>query len=114
MFFAMNDKELGILKLLPRDEMEKTGQAALNRPGVTPEQAREFRRFLYGRASECPVDSQGRVLLPVVLTESVGLGREVTLVGVGERVEIWHPDKWDAAEAAQRAAYDLVAKELGF
>ena len=42
------------------------------------------------------VDKQGRILLPAHLREFAGLEKDVVLVGVGSRVEIWSKDKWEA------------------
>ena len=41
------------------------------------------------------MDKQGRILVPSVLREFAGLEKEVVLVGVASRVEIWSKDKWD-------------------
>ena len=41
------------------------------------------------------VDKQGRILLPAHLREFAGLDKDVVLVGVGSRVEIWSKEKWD-------------------
>lgn len=41
------------------------------------------------------LDKQGRILLPANLREFAGLDKDVVLVGVGSRVEIWSKEKWD-------------------
>ena len=51
-------------------------------------------RFLLGSAATCEVDKQGRILLPSVLREFAGIGKDAVLVGVGSRIEIWNKDKW--------------------
>ena len=45
------------------------------------------------------MDKQGRILLPSVLREFAGLEKEVVLVGVASRVEIWSKEKWESAAA---------------
>jgi MraZ protein len=59
------------------------------------------RRFFLSGAVECPIDAQGRILVPPHLREHGKLGREVTLAGVGsviERsvIEIWDKSRLDA------------------
>ena len=43
------------------------------------------------------VDKQGRLLLPAVLREFAALEKDVVLVGVGSRVEIWDKKRWEDA-----------------
>ena len=57
---------------------------------------RQFVRFFLAGAAEVEVDKQGRILLPAHLREFAGLEKDVVLVGVGSRVEIWSKDKWEA------------------
>ena len=56
---------------------------------------RQFVRFFLAGAAEVEVDKQGRILLPAHLREFAGLEKDVVLVGVGSRVEIWSKDKWE-------------------
>ena len=43
-------------------------------------------------AAACEIDKQGRILIPAVLREATGLVKEATLIGVGDRIEIWNPE----------------------
>ena len=61
---------------------------------LTNPNARKFSRFFLAGASACEVDRQGRILLPSVLREFAGLEKEVVLVGVGSRIEIWSKAAW--------------------
>ena len=60
----------------------------------TGKQARKFARFFFGSSTECELDKQGRVLIPSVLREYAGLKKDVVLVGVRNRLEIWDADMW--------------------
>ena len=55
--------------------------------------ARIFKRYFFGSASEGSFDKQGRVLVPPSLRKNAHLEKEVVLVGVQDRVEIWHSGK---------------------
>ena len=68
---------------------------------LTNKDARQFVRFFLAGAAAVEVDKQGRILIPAVLREFAGLEKEVVLVGVASRVEIWSKSKWETA-----AAYD--------
>ena len=78
---------------------------------ITNTAGRKFSRFLLGSAATCEVDKQGRILLPSVLREFAGIGKDAVLVGVGSRIEIWNKDKWMEANTFDDA-YE-VCKRLG-
>lgn len=52
-------------------------------------------RVLASHAVDCPLDAQGRILVPAALRKSVGIAGEAVVVGVLDRFEIWSPDGWD-------------------
>ena len=45
------------------------------------------------------MDKQGRILVPGVLREFAGLEKDVVMVGVGSRVEIWGKSQWENTES---------------
>ncbi len=55
---------------------------------------RDMGRFMFA-ASECPVDKQGRIVLPNALRKHAQLDTEVVLVGVKNHLEIWSRENWD-------------------
>ena len=57
--------------------------------------SRNYARFFLAKASEVEVDKQGRILIPQKLREYAGLEKDVVMVGVGNRVEIWNKDTWE-------------------
>ena len=66
-----------------------------------PIRCQKISRFFLAGASACEVDRQGRILLPSVLRDFAGLEKEVVLVGVGSRIEIWNKATW-----AEKNVYD--------
>lgn len=64
---------------------------------LTNKDARQFVRFFLAGAAAVEVDKQGRILIPGVLREFASLEKEVVLVGVASRVEIWSKAKWESA-----------------
>jgi len=63
-------------------------------PLAKPE-ARAFVRFFFAGAAEVECDKQGRVLLPTNLREYAQLEKDVVVLGVSNRVEIWSKSVWD-------------------
>jgi MraZ protein len=56
---------------------------------------RRFRRVMVGRAFECTLDKQDRILIPPGLRELVKLNKEVSLVGQINHFEIWPREEWE-------------------
>ena len=52
-------------------------------------------RFFLAGAASVEVDKQGRILVPGVLREFSELLKDVVLIGVGSRVEIWSKERWE-------------------
>jgi MraZ protein len=66
-------------------------------------------RFMVSGATECPIDSQGRTLLPAFLREYAKLGREVTFAGAGKRIEIWNKSQFDENQARTQENFERIA-----
>lgn len=86
---------------------------------ATDPATRETMRRLTSGAVECPLDQQGRVVLPAELRKLAGLNRDVVVLGVAKRLEIWDraahashareaDDSGAGAYAALKAPADLV------
>ncbi len=60
---------------------------------VKPE-ARAFSRYIFSGAAELEADKQGRVLLPPNLREYAKLEKDVVVIGVSTRIEIWNKEIW--------------------
>jgi MraZ protein len=68
------------------------------------------RRMLVSSAEECPIDAQGRILVPPHLREHAGLEREVTLAGVGPRIEIWSKTRFeDEMKRTRERAHEIAS-----
>ncbi len=76
---------------------------------------RDYVRQISARAVESPVDSQGRILIPPQLRERAGLRRDVVIIGVLDKIEIWSRERWAQFSAQERDPEGYAAKlaELG-
>ncbi len=87
------------LLLFPPDEIQKVADRLKERVRageVTPNEQRRWAASI----SEVRTDSQGRLAIPPKLREQAGLEREVILIGVVDRAEIWDAAAWAAVESA--------------
>lgn len=64
---------------------------------VTP--IRDTEHFIFASAYEVTADEQGRIVLPDRLVSYAGLGDSIYFLGIGDRVEIWNKEVWEAKEA---------------
>ena len=79
---------------------------------VTNEEARRYRRvFLSGATDETP-DKQGRVLLPQLLRDYANLSKELVIIGVGARAEIWDAQTWNEYLARNEDGFSSQAEEV--
>ena len=105
----------GCLNAYPNDEWE-IFENKLSKLPTTNAQARQFVRFFMGSADDVEVDNQGRVLLSPALRKFADITKDVTIVGMGDHVEIWSREKWDEQNNVEDIDFDEIAKgfeELG-
>ena len=91
-------------------------QSILDKYNALPiSQARKM-RFLFANAAKCEPDAQGRILLPAKLRTYAGLKKDVTVIGVSNRAEIWDAAAWTEEEDKELSPENLAAvmEELGF
>lgn len=61
----------------------------------TDRRERQFLRMMTSSAHQDALDRQGRVTIPARLREYAGLGRDVTVVGADDRLELWDTPRWE-------------------
>ncbi|MDD5009125.1 MAG: division/cell wall cluster transcriptional repressor MraZ [Syntrophorhabdaceae bacterium] len=77
---------------------------------------RLFLRYFFSGASECTIDKLGRVLLPQALKTDAHIIKNVVIIGMGKKIEIWAKEKWE--ELVKQATSDpdqiaSIVSELG-
>ncbi|MCM8796972.1 MAG: division/cell wall cluster transcriptional repressor MraZ [Candidatus Omnitrophica bacterium] len=78
----------------------------------TKQQARIFNRLYFSGAVEVTFDSQGRILLPQYLKDYAEIKREVVIVGVSNRIEIWAKNNWEEFYGNSRQSFEEIAEKL--
>ncbi|MBU0709270.1 MAG: division/cell wall cluster transcriptional repressor MraZ [Candidatus Omnitrophica bacterium] len=78
----------------------------------TKQQSRTFNRIYFSGAAEVVFDSQGRILLPAYLKEFAQIKKDVVIVGVSNRVEIWGKQKWEEFYSNSRQSFEEIAEKL--
>ena len=91
-------------------------QGQISALGSISRQKRAFLRVYFSRATECTFDKLGRVLIPQALKTDAQIQKNVVIVGVGEKLEVWAKEKWEELVREATADPDQIAdivSELG-
>ncbi len=75
-------------------------------------EVQDLQRFMISGASEAQLDAQHRILIPPYLREHARLEKEVTLAGVGPRIEIWDKARFDEQHARTQARFHEISSEV--
>lgn len=82
------------LRAYPVAEWEALEETLLAQGKNQPDFGR-FVRYLIAGVSECPLDKQGRILLPPALRSGLGIEKDVVVVGMLQHFEIWDKNAWE-------------------
>jgi MraZ protein len=92
------------LYVFSQKEFERVHEQMREAP-ISSRQARDYLRvFLSGASDEVP-DKQGRVTIPQNLRKYAGLDRDLAVIGVGTRAEIWDAQAWEDYLAEKETAF---------
>jgi len=79
---------------------------------LTNKNARAFVRLFFAGASECTLDKQGRINIPQPLRTHALLEKDVIVIGVGTRIELWSTDQWEQYNNPDNISYDDIAEQM--
>ncbi|MFR2534042.1 MAG: division/cell wall cluster transcriptional repressor MraZ [Clostridia bacterium] len=79
---------------------------------LTNKNARDFVRFFLSGATECEIDKQGRFLIAGNLRDYANMEKDVVIIGVGTRLEIWNREKWKAYNSDENISADEIAENM--
>lgn len=79
----------------PAEEWEKIGKNLTASASPDRMKTRLIKRMIFGRAFTATFDAQGRVMLPAMLREGVGIKESALIVGAGNYFEIWDKDSYE-------------------
>lgn len=101
----------GCLFVYSQEEWEKFVDELDTLPRMNKD-ARMFKRYFFGSASPGTFDRQGRVSVPAPLRKAANLEKDVVLVGVQDRVEIWDKALWEERSVISEEELDAIAERM--
>ena len=96
------DSEEKCLLLYPSTSWKKIQQKINDLPSFN-KNARRIQRLLIGHAEDLDLDGNGRILLSKPLRSFAEMTKQVTMIGQGEKFEIWSNDIWEKRVTTWRA-----------
>ncbi len=79
----------------------------------TNQKARTFQRLFFSRSSSfVTCDKQGRIIIPQLHKDYAGLKKEVVIIGVMDRIEIWDLQHWNEFEEDNEQNFERDAEDL--
>lgn len=73
----------------------KVAEAKLEQLSSFNKASVKIKRLYLGHANECDMDKNGRINLPSYLREITGLDKQIVLLGVGNKFEVWDEKAWN-------------------
>lgn len=99
------------LFLFPQPEWKLLEEKLKTLP-LTKSDARQFVRFFFSGAAECDQDKQGRIMLPAYLRTYSEIEKDVVVIGVSNRIEIWSQARWTAYMEQAETSYESIAENI--
>jgi transcriptional regulator MraZ len=99
------------LELHPFEDWQVFEERIVGIATIDPE-AQAYARMMVSGAVECPIDKQGRILVPQHLREYAGLERDVTVAGVGPKIELWNSARFETNLIQTQARFEEMAISL--
>ncbi|MDR1208881.1 MAG: division/cell wall cluster transcriptional repressor MraZ [Clostridiales bacterium] len=99
----------GCLYVYPRAEWEKMAEKTQAIP-TSDKEGRKFLRSFFGEAMEAAPDGQWRILISERLREYAKIDKEVYLIGVGSKLELWSKEVYDSAADLEVVGDDILSK----
>ncbi len=99
------------LAIYPHRQFEELTKK-LDQIMYTNQKARIFQRLFFSKSSSCTCDKQGRIIIPQELKEYAGLQKDVVIVGVMDKIEIWDLKQWNEFETNHEGNFEKDAEDL--
>ncbi len=101
----------GCLFIYAQSEWDQLSEKLRQLP-LAKTEARAFVRFFFAGARQVELDKQGRFLVPATLRQHASLQKDVVLIGVSSRIEVWSKEAWLKYNEDINPAVSAIAETL--
>ena len=109
--FMLNKGFEDCLTLYPMNDWDRLSEK-LSKMNLFKPKNRMFYRLFHQGAKSIALDGVGRVLIPTMLMERVGLDKDVMLIAYNDRIEIWDKTKYFELIEGNMADFADLAEEV--
>ncbi|MEW6009240.1 MAG: division/cell wall cluster transcriptional repressor MraZ [Candidatus Omnitrophota bacterium] len=99
------------LFMFPEEEW-KNQERKFKSMSFTKQEVRRFNRLYFSGAVEVIPDKQGRILIAQFLREFAGIKKDILVVGVSNRIEIWDTQIWHNFYSTSKDSFEEIAEKL--
>ena len=110
--FIVTKGQEGCLFAYSNDEWKNFEEKLKTLPSYTNKNVRDFIRYCLSGAVECELDKQGRFLISANLRKHAMLEKDVVIIGVGTKIEIWDKSMWKRYSNDDNISSDDFAENL--
>lgn len=100
------------LWVYPRKEWEVWAEKLMKLP-LAQANTRAFVRLMMAGAHHVEIDGQGRILVPETLRKYAFQGKQVAIIGLYNRIEMWDADAWRRYQERTEQESGDIAEKLG-
>jgi len=90
----------------------RTQESKFKNLPFTRKEIRKFNRLFFSGAADVACDAQGRILVPEYLKDYAHIRRDVMVVGVANRIEIWSLEAWTTFYNESKDSFEQIAEGL--
>ena len=90
----------------------KSQESKFKSVSFTKSEARRFNRMYFAGAIQIECDKQGRILIPKYLKDYAGIKRDVMIIGVSNRIEVWAKESWQDYYNISKESFEDIAERL--
>lgn len=110
--FIVTKGQEGCLFAYSQNEWKNFEEKLKSLPSYTNKNVRDFIRYFLSGAVECELDKQGRFLIPSNLRNHAMLDKDIVIIGVGTKIEIWDRKEWKRYSNDDNISADEIAENL--
>lgn len=101
----------GCLWGYPVSEWQAIEEKVAALPQFKPE-VKALQRVFISAATECPIDKQGRILIPPTLRDYAGITKDLVFAGMTKRIEVWSAERWQKVFAESQENIGQMTEKL--
>jgi MraZ protein len=90
----------------------RSQEAKFKNMSFTKKETRSFNRLFFSGAADISPDKQGRFIVPQYLKDYASIKKDVMIIGVSNRLEIWNLESWKKFYSDLNENFEKIAENI--